>query len=99
MYVGFSALRRGFRVGCRRMFGLDGCFLKGEVKGMLLSAVGKDGNNQMFPIAWAVVEGENRSSWTWFIEILRESLEMADGNGWSVISDQQKVHVLNPTLF
>ncbi|CAN1156142.1 hypothetical protein LINPERHAP2_LOCUS20779 [Linum perenne] len=66
---------------------------------MLLSAVGKDGNNQMFPIAWAVVEGENRSSWTWFIEILRESLEMADGNGWSVISDQQKVHVLNPTLF
>ncbi|CAN1156141.1 hypothetical protein LINPERHAP2_LOCUS20779 [Linum perenne] len=44
----------------------------------------------MFPIAWAVVEGENRSSWTWFIEILRESLEMADGNGWSVISDQQK---------
>ncbi|CAN1136104.1 hypothetical protein LINPERHAP2_LOCUS9258 [Linum perenne] len=68
IFVGFSCLRRGFRVACRRMFGLDGCFLKGEVKWMLLSAVGKDGNNQMFPIAWAVVEGENRSSWTWFIE-------------------------------
>ncbi|CAL1394692.1 unnamed protein product [Linum trigynum] len=31
---------------------------------MLLTAVGKDGNNQMFPIAWVVVEGENRDSWS-----------------------------------
>ncbi|CAN1167851.1 hypothetical protein LINPERHAP2_LOCUS27483 [Linum perenne] len=46
-------------MGCRKLFALDGCFLKGEVKGMILTAVGKDGNNQMFPIAWAVVEGEN----------------------------------------
>ncbi|CAN1141166.1 hypothetical protein LINPERHAP2_LOCUS12313 [Linum perenne] len=61
---------------------------------MLLNVVGKDGNNQMFPIAWAVVEGENRSSWTWFIEILRDQLEMADGNGWSIILDQQKAIVL-----
>ncbi|CAN1137185.1 hypothetical protein LINPERHAP2_LOCUS9892 [Linum perenne] len=72
---------RGFRFACRRMFGLDGCFLKGEVKGMLLSAIGKDGNNQMYPIAWAVVEGENRSSWTWFIDNVREHLDMADGTG------------------
>ncbi|CAN0826914.1 hypothetical protein LINGRAPRIM_LOCUS2416 [Linum grandiflorum] len=79
MYVGFSCLRKGFVVGCRRMFALDGCFLKGEVKGMLLSAVGKDGNNQMYPIVWAVVESENRSSWTWFISILQEELGFADG--------------------
>ncbi|CAN0900319.1 hypothetical protein LINGRAHAP2_LOCUS20772 [Linum grandiflorum] len=91
MYVGFSCLRKGFFVGCRRMFALDGCFLEGEVKGMLLSAVGKDGNNQMYPIAWAVVESENRSSWTWFISILQEELGFADGTGWSVISDQQKM--------
>ncbi|CAN1177655.1 hypothetical protein LINPERHAP2_LOCUS33221 [Linum perenne] len=82
---------RGSRFACRRMFGLDGCFLKGEVKGMLLSVVGKDGNNQIYPIAWAVVEGENRSSWTWFIDNVREQLDMADGTGWSVIFDQQKV--------
>ncbi|CAN1193814.1 hypothetical protein LINPERHAP2_LOCUS42193 [Linum perenne] len=92
IFIGFSALMRGFRFACRRMFGLDGCFLKGEVKGMLLSALGKDGNNQMYPIAWAVVEGENRSSWTWFINNVREHLDMADGTGWSVISDQQKVN-------
>ncbi|CAN1135649.1 hypothetical protein LINPERHAP2_LOCUS8965 [Linum perenne] len=44
----------------------------------------------MFPIAWAVVEGENRESWGWFIEIVQEELNLADGTGWSVISDQQK---------
>ncbi|CAN0857803.1 hypothetical protein LINGRAHAP2_LOCUS6932 [Linum grandiflorum] len=58
---------------------------------MLLSAVGKDGNNQMYPIVWAVVENENRSSWTWFISILQKELGFADGTRWSVISDQHKV--------
>ncbi|CAN1176724.1 hypothetical protein LINPERHAP2_LOCUS32698 [Linum perenne] len=58
---------------------------------MILTAVRKDGNNQMFPIAWAVVEGENRDSWGWFISILQEELNLGDGSGWSVISDQQKV--------
>ncbi|CAN1172262.1 hypothetical protein LINPERHAP2_LOCUS30076 [Linum perenne] len=93
IFIGFSALQRGFKFACRRMFGLDGCFLKGEVKGMLLSVVGKGGNNQMYPIAWAVVEGENRNSWTWFIDNIREHLGMNDGTGWSVISDQQKVYM------
>ncbi|CAN1239625.1 hypothetical protein LINGRAPRIM_LOCUS2428 [Linum grandiflorum] len=44
----------------------------------------------MFPIALAVVEGENRSSWTWFLEILRDELNLSDGTGWSLISEQQK---------
>ncbi|CAN1172949.1 hypothetical protein LINPERHAP2_LOCUS30367 [Linum perenne] len=91
LFIGFSCLKKGFLKGCRRMFGVDGCFLKGEVKSMLLSAIGKDGNNQMFPICWAVVEGENRSSWSWFLELLKGHLSLNDGSGWSVISDQQKV--------
>ncbi|CAN0846656.1 hypothetical protein LINGRAHAP2_LOCUS4547 [Linum grandiflorum] len=41
---------------------------------MLLAAVGKDGNNRVYPIAWAVVEGENTSSWAWFITTLEEEL-------------------------
>ncbi|CAN1224185.1 hypothetical protein LINGRAPRIM_LOCUS851 [Linum grandiflorum] len=58
---------------------------------MLLSVVGKDGNNQMYPIAWAVVEGENTSSWNWFLSLLVMELQLEDGTGWSVIFDQQKV--------
>ena len=49
--------------------GLDGCFLKGEFGGQLLSEVGKDGNNQMFPFAYVVVESENYSSWKWFVDL------------------------------
>ncbi|CAN1149354.1 hypothetical protein LINPERHAP2_LOCUS16975 [Linum perenne] len=44
----------------------------------------------MFPIAWVVVEGENRDSWGWFISILQEELNLEDGSGWTVISDQHK---------
>ncbi|CAN1222520.1 hypothetical protein LINGRAPRIM_LOCUS597 [Linum grandiflorum] len=49
----------------------------------------------MFPIAWTVVESENRGSWQWFIGILQDELNLDDGTGWSVISDWQKV-LLNP---
>ncbi|CAN1768208.1 hypothetical protein LINPERHAP1_LOCUS10564 [Linum perenne] len=62
LYVGFSSLFKGFLAGCRPIIGFDGCFLKGELPGMLLSAVEKDGNDQMFPLAWAVTEGENTSA-------------------------------------
>ena len=74
LYICFDSLARGFVEGCRRVIGLDACFLKSETKGQLMSVVGKDGNNQMFPIAWSVVEGENQASWTWFIELLMQDL-------------------------
>ena len=54
---------------------LDGCFLKGEFGGQLLTAVGKDGNNQMFPIAYGIVESENYSSWKWFVDLLIADLD------------------------
>ncbi|XP_057774503.1 uncharacterized protein LOC130993584 [Salvia miltiorrhiza] len=90
LYIGHSALRHGFKKSCRPIIGLDGCFLKTYLGGILLAAVGKDGNNQMFPLAWAVVEVENESCWNWFLEILLQDLGITDGNGWSFISDQQK---------
>ena len=51
LYICFDSLAHSFLVGCRPVIGLDGCFLKTETKGQLLSVVGRDGNNQMFPIA------------------------------------------------
>ena len=45
--------------GCIKIIGFDGCFLKGASCGELLTAIGRDGNNQIYPIAWAVVEVEN----------------------------------------
>ncbi|MBA0770534.1 hypothetical protein Gotri_019158 [Gossypium trilobum] len=63
LYVCFGALKRGRKEGCRPILGLDGCFLKGPFKGLLLAVVAKDGNNQMYPVAWAIVEGECIDSW------------------------------------
>ena len=90
-YICFESLAWGFLHGCRPVIGLDGCFLKTALKGQMLSAVGRDGNNQMFPVAWAVVEGENYDTWYWFIQLLVNNLGMVHGNGWTIISDQQKV--------
>ncbi|PKI47469.1 hypothetical protein CRG98_032059 [Punica granatum] len=88
-YVCFDALKTGFVKGCRQIIGVDGCFLKTVVKGQLLTAIGRDGNNQMFPIAWAVVQVESRDTCLWFLSLLKDDLNITDGLGWSIISDQQ----------
>ncbi|WOL04023.1 hypothetical protein Cni_G12744 [Canna indica] len=54
------------------------------------TAIGRDGNNQMFPIAWVVVELENYQSWSWFLGILFDDLSIDQGYGLTLISDQQK---------
>ncbi|MBA0613338.1 hypothetical protein Godav_013786 [Gossypium davidsonii] len=53
-YVCFEALKRGWKEGCRPILGLDGFFLKGPFKGKMLSAVGRDENNQMYQVAWGI---------------------------------------------
>ena len=76
-------LKRGYLESYRPVLSLDGCFIKGPWKGQNLVAVGRDGNNQM-------CERENSVSWAWFVSLLATDLEMQDGCGWCVISDQQK---------
>jgi hypothetical protein len=60
--------------------------------GQLLCAIGTDGNDDIFPIAFAVAEVETRDSWEWFITIFLEDLcGPADRLGWVIMSDRQKV--------
>ncbi|KAL4271328.1 hypothetical protein GQ457_13G011060 [Hibiscus cannabinus] len=68
----------------------DGSFLKGSFKGEILSAVGRDCNNQNFPIAWAVVEVENRETLAWFLNNLQHDIGFGDGDGCTLLSDMQK---------
>jgi hypothetical protein len=63
----------------------------GRYGGHLLSAIGKDANNQMIPIAFAVVEAETKDSWDWFMDLLLSDLNGIEFKRWSFISDQQKV--------
>ena len=57
-------------------------------------AVGKNGNNQMYPIAWAVLDTETKHSWSWFLSYLIEDLQLGDGNDITIMSDMQKVFIL-----
>ncbi|XP_062170546.1 uncharacterized protein LOC133876254 [Alnus glutinosa] len=63
LYCSLAAMKKGFLEGCRPVIGVDGCFLKGPFKGQLLAAVGRDGNDNMYLIAYAVVEAETKDSW------------------------------------
>ncbi|GJW73748.1 hypothetical protein Tco_0133118 [Tanacetum coccineum] len=90
LYVCYKGLKDGWIAGCRRVIGIDGCFLTHHCKGELLSAIGRDANNQMFPIAWAVVRVENKNNWCWFLSLLSDDLGLQDGLGITVISDAHK---------
>ncbi|XP_047257687.1 uncharacterized protein LOC124889756 [Capsicum annuum] len=89
-YICFDAMKKSFLAGCRKCIGLDGCFLKGVTKGQLLVVVCKDSNNQMLPLAWAVVEIGNNTTWSWFIRIVKQDLQLGDGTDLTVITDMQK---------
>ncbi|KAK8626053.1 hypothetical protein V6N13_133705 [Hibiscus sabdariffa] len=69
---------------------LDGCFLKGHYTGYILNAVGIDANDGIYLIAYAAVEGENFSSWSWFLLILQTDLEILNTYHIFFMSDRQK---------
>jgi len=50
---------------------VDGTFLTGKYKGQILTAIGVDANQQILPLAFAFVEGENKESWLWFLRHLK----------------------------
>ncbi|KAG8377164.1 hypothetical protein BUALT_Bualt09G0140000 [Buddleja alternifolia] len=70
MYMSLHAMKQGFLSGCRPIIGLDGCFMKTLFGGQLLVAVGRDGNDNMVPIAIAVDIGgmESASKWTFIFD-------------------------------
>ncbi|KAL0294049.1 UNVERIFIED_CONTAM: hypothetical protein Sangu_3226300, partial [Sesamum angustifolium] len=76
--------------GCRPIIGLDGCFLKTVFGGQMLVAVGRDANDNMWPIALAIVQVENRENWCWFIREMLDDIGGLGTNRWSFISDRQK---------
>ncbi|TXG62753.1 hypothetical protein EZV62_009747 [Acer yangbiense] len=89
-YLSFKACKIGFKNGCRPLIGVDGCHLTGQFGGVLLSATALDGDSGIVPIALCICESETTESWTWFLRLLRESLEWEEGRPICFISDRQK---------
>lgn len=55
-----------------------------------MQAVGVDGNNCTYPVAYAVVEGETKETWKWLFELLSEDLNIYSQPHFTFMSDQQK---------
>ncbi|XP_058765869.1 uncharacterized protein LOC131639388 [Vicia villosa] len=87
-YFCLDGCKRGFIQGCRPFIGVDGCHLKTDFGGQLLIAVGRDPNDQYFPLAFGVVETETKESWRWFLQMLME--DIGQDRKYVFISDQQK---------
>ena len=91
IYVCIGALKKGYKAGRRDILGLDGAFIKGIYSGQVLTAVGVDSNNGLYPVAYATVEAESKSSWLWFLSNLGDDLDLQPNSNFTFISDRQKV--------
>ena len=91
MYIRYNAQKVGFLGGCRPIIGLDGCHLKGRFGGQILAVTARDGNDNIFPVALAVVEQENKDSWVWFLQQFSDDIGNPEQLNFVFISDRQKV--------
>ncbi|GKA60193.1 transposase, MuDR [Tanacetum coccineum] len=90
IYVCLGALKRGFKESGRELLGLDGAFMRGQYSGQMLTAVGMDANNGIYPIAYGIVESENQYSWTWFLTCLGDDFDLYTNSNFTFITDRQK---------
>nr|GEY86759.1 transposase, mutator type [Tanacetum cinerariifolium] len=96
VYVCLGPLKDGFKAGKRDLLGLDGCFLSGSYLGWILTAVGVDLNNGIYPLTYAIVESENKDSWKWFLECVGDDLHLFRNSNFTFISDRQ--HGIIPAI-
>ncbi|KAM0849442.1 hypothetical protein ACQ4PT_053734 [Festuca glaucescens] len=91
LFYCLNASKEGFLNGCRPFIGVDGCFIKLSTGQQILAATGRDGNNNIFPIAFGVVDKEDTASWLWFLTRLRYCIGESGKFGmYTIISDRQK---------
>ncbi|KAK9049348.1 hypothetical protein SSX86_031684 [Deinandra increscens subsp. villosa] len=90
IYICLGALKQGFKACKRELLGLDGAFMKGPFPSQMLTLVGLDPNNGIYPLAYAVVEAESKDSWTWFLQCLADDLDLPSNANFTFISDRQK---------
>ena len=97
--MSLDACKRGFLAGCRPLICLDGCHIKTKFGGQLLTAVGMDPNDCIYPVAFSVVEVESFVTWKWFLESLKADLQIDNTFPWTVMTDKQKVLYLFLMMF
>jgi len=89
--MSLDACKRGFLSRCRPFICLDGCHIKNKFGGQILTAVGIDPNDCIYPITMGVVEVESLATWKWFLQTLKADLRIDNTFPWTVMTDKQKV--------
>ncbi|CAA7041885.1 unnamed protein product [Microthlaspi erraticum] len=90
MFIAFGQSIRGFHKVMRQVIVVDGTFLKNKYRGTLLVATALDGNSNLYPLAFGVVDSENDNSWEWFLRQLHVVIE--DDYTW--LLSQTEIHPL-----
>ncbi|KAH1205338.1 hypothetical protein GmHk_16G046071 [Glycine max] len=94
----FGQCKEAFKF-CKPIIQVDNTHLYGKYRGTLLMTISQDGNGGVLPLAFAVVEGETLTTWSWFLAHLHE--HVIDKNGICLIFDRHtsiKSIVANETL-
>ncbi|OMO64109.1 Phox/Bem1p [Corchorus capsularis] len=74
LFVSFQASLHGFKNGCRPLLFLDTMTIKSKYQSELLTATALDGNDGIFPVAFAVVDVVDDDNWHWFLVQLKSAL-------------------------
>ncbi|KFX86450.1 hypothetical protein V490_09076, partial [Pseudogymnoascus sp. VKM F-3557] len=75
---------------CRSFMALDATHTKSKFRMMLLIATTIDANDNLLPIAWALVPTENVEWWTWFLGFIKDHFLWANQSQMVFISDRDK---------
>lgn len=93
-YMSWNSSKMFFKHS-RKILTVDGTFLSGPYKGTLLTAVTQDGFNQLNLIAFSIVESENSSSWSWFLDFLNKTFDI--NNDQTILCSDRDKGLINAT--
>nr|XP_034604918.1 uncharacterized protein LOC117864969 [Setaria viridis] len=69
VFWSFAQTEHAFQF-CQPIVLVDGTFVTGKYRGTLMMVAAVDPEDQIVPMAFALAEGENNESWSWFMRLL-----------------------------